>query len=42
MTFDGTLAEWSVDALGWLAGFLADLGAGHGVRGPLLFTARRS
>jgi len=24
-TFHGTLAEWSLDALGWLGGFLADL-----------------
>ncbi|GAA4735782.1 hypothetical protein [Phytohabitans rumicis] len=42
VTFHGTLAEWSLDALGWLGGFLADLSARHGVSTPLLLTARRS
>lgn len=37
--FRGTLAEWSLDALGWLGGFLADLSARHGVDTPLLLTA---
>ncbi|MER7892721.1 hypothetical protein ABTX15_23155 [Micromonospora sp. NPDC094482] len=41
-TFHGTLAEWSLDALGWLGGFLADLSARHGVSTPLLVTASRS
>ncbi|TYC20405.1 hypothetical protein FXF52_31595 [Micromonospora sp. MP36] len=40
-TFHGTLAEWSLDALGWLGGFLADLSAWHGVTTPLLFTVSR-
>ncbi|MGX7673371.1 hypothetical protein [Plantactinospora sp. DSM 117369] len=42
VTFHGTLAEWSLDALGWLGGFLADLAAGQGVGTPVLFTASRS
>jgi hypothetical protein len=41
VTFRGTLAEWSLDALGWLAAFLADLSARHGVRTPLIVTADR-
>ncbi|GAA3761392.1 hypothetical protein GCM10022225_53790 [Plantactinospora mayteni] len=41
-TFHGTLAEWSLDTLGWLGGFLADLSAGQGVSTPLLLTATRS
>lgn len=41
-TFQGMLAEWSLDALGWLGGFLADLSARHGVTTPLLLTASRS
>ena len=39
VTFRGTLAEWSLDALGWLAAFLADVSARHGVRTPLILTA---
>jgi len=39
VTFRGTLAEWSLDALGWLAAFLADVGARHGVSTPLTLTA---
>jgi hypothetical protein len=42
VTFRGTLAEWSLDALGWLAAFLADVSARHGVRTPLILTADRS
>ncbi|WP_329081706.1 MULTISPECIES: hypothetical protein [unclassified Streptosporangium] len=38
-TFRGTLAEWSLDALGWLAAFLADAGSRYGVGTPLMFTA---
>jgi hypothetical protein len=41
-TFHGTLAEWSLDALGWLGGFLADLSARQGVTTPMLLTASRS
>lgn len=40
-TFHGALAEWSLDALGWLGGFLADLSARQGVTTPLLLTASR-
>lgn len=35
----GTLAEWSLDAIGWLAGFAADVAARHGDLAPLRFTA---
>ena len=44
VTFHGTLAEWSVDALGWVACLLAHTSYRHGVSGPLMFTAsqRRS
>lgn len=42
ITFHGTLAEWSLDAIGWFAGLLADLSARHGVATPLLFTASRA
>jgi len=38
----GTLAEWSPDALGWLAAFLADAAVRHGVSTPLMFTVARS
>jgi len=41
VTFRGTLAEWSLDALGWLAAFLADVSARHGVRTPLILAADR-
>ncbi|MDO3703087.1 hypothetical protein Q3W71_15560 [Micromonospora sp. C28SCA-DRY-2] len=41
-TFHGTLAEWSLDALGWLGAFLADLSARQGIGTPLLLTASRS
>lgn len=37
-TFHGKLAEWSLDALGWLGGFLADLSVWHCVTTPLLLT----
>jgi hypothetical protein len=42
VTFAGTLAEWSLDALGWLAAFLADQGSRYGVHDPLMLTAGRS
>ncbi|MDI3341881.1 MAG: hypothetical protein QJR03_15255 [Sphaerobacter sp.] len=41
VTFRGTLAEWSLDALGWLAAFLADAASRHGVTNPLMLTACR-
>ncbi|MFD7664964.1 hypothetical protein [Streptomyces sp. NPDC059788] len=41
-TLHGTLAEWSLDALGWLAAFLADASSRHGVGSPLMLTVRRS
>ena len=41
VTFRGTLAEWSPDALGWLAAFLADGTSRHGVSTRLMFTADR-
>jgi hypothetical protein len=42
VTFRGTLAEWSLDALGWLAAFLADGSSRHGISTPLMLTAARS
>ncbi|GIF46201.1 hypothetical protein DFJ67_6153 [Asanoa ferruginea] len=39
VTFDGTLAEWSPDAIGWLGAFLGDLCARQGVATPVLLTA---
>lgn len=42
VTFRGTLSEWSLDALGWLAAFLADLSSRQGLSIPLIFTAGRS
>jgi hypothetical protein len=41
-TFRGTLAEWSLDAVGWLASFLAEASFQHGVSTPLMFTASRT
>jgi hypothetical protein len=41
-TFHGTLAEWSLDAVGWLAAFLADASSRHGVSTPLLLTTTRT
>lgn len=40
-TFHGTLAEWSLDGLGWLASFLAVASSRHGVSTPLILTASR-
>ena len=42
VTFQGALAEWTLDALGWLAALLAEASARHGVGIPLLVTASRS
>jgi hypothetical protein len=41
-TFHGTLVEWSLDALGWLAAFLTSVSSEHGINTPLVFTASRS
>lgn len=41
-TFSGTLTEWSLDALGWLAAFLASTSARCGVSTPLVLTVSRS
>jgi hypothetical protein len=38
----GELAEWSCDAIGWLAEVIADSAARLGVRSPLLLTATRA
>jgi hypothetical protein len=37
-TFDGTLAEWSLDALGWLAALLAEGSHRYGIGNPLMLT----
>lgn len=41
-TFRGNLAEWSLDALGWLTAFLADASSRYGVTTPVMLTATRS
>jgi len=38
-TFVGGLAEWSLEAVAWLAALLAESSSGHGVGTPLLLTA---
>ena len=38
VTFYGTLVEWSLDALGWLATFLAGASFEFGVTTPMLLT----
>jgi hypothetical protein len=42
VTFHGTLAEWSLDAVGWLAAFLASASSQHGVSTPLMLTVSRA
>lgn len=42
VSFRGTLAEWSLDALGWLAAFLADGASRQGVSTRLMLTADRT
>lgn len=37
----GTLVEWSLDAVGWLAAFVAQAAAQHGMAGPLFLTVDR-
>jgi hypothetical protein len=39
VTFTGKLAEWSLDALGFLAAFLDDLAATEGIAAPLTLNA---
>ena len=39
VTFTGTLAEWSFDALGFLSAFLNDLAASQGIIAPLILNA---
>jgi hypothetical protein len=39
VTFHGTLAEWSLDAVGWLAAFLSDQSSRQGISTPLMITA---
>jgi hypothetical protein len=41
VTFRGTLVEWSLDALGWVAAFLAEASSRHGVSTQLMLTASR-
>jgi len=41
VTFRGSLVEWSLDVLGWLAAFLADGSSRQGISTPLLLTAER-
>ncbi|MEH0828469.1 MULTISPECIES: hypothetical protein [unclassified Micromonospora] len=38
VTFSGALAEWPLDAFGWLGDFLADLSAQHGITTPVPLT----
>ena len=38
VTFRGTLAEWSLDAVGWLAAFLSDVSSRQGITTPLMIT----
>jgi hypothetical protein len=42
VTMRGTLAEWSLDALGWLAALLADATARNGTGTQMMLTADRS
>lgn len=42
VSFQGTLIEWSLDAIGWFGGFIADLAVREGVGVPLLLTVSRS
>ncbi|MEU8764597.1 hypothetical protein [Streptomyces sp. NPDC048659] len=42
MTLSGELAEWSCDAIGWLAATTADATAALGIAAPVLFTVVRA
>jgi hypothetical protein len=37
-SFDGSLVEWSLSALGWLAALVADTSFRFGVRGPVVLS----
>lgn len=41
VAFRGTLAEWSLDAVGWLAAYLAEAAYYHGLDAPVTLTVRR-
>ncbi|MEU0490359.1 hypothetical protein ABZ249_14125 [Nocardiopsis sp. NPDC006139] len=41
-TFEGHLAEWSYDAIGWLMAFLCEAAIEQGVRAPVVATVRLS
>jgi hypothetical protein len=41
LVWHGTLAEWTPDAIGWLAEVIADRAAAFGLSAPLLCTVRR-
>jgi hypothetical protein len=41
-TLRGNLVEWSPDALGWLAGLLADVSGASGIGSPLVVTLTKS
>ena len=41
VTFTGTLAEWSLDALGFLTAFLNDLAASQGITTSLILNAEK-
>ncbi|GAA2682121.1 hypothetical protein GCM10010428_50240 [Actinosynnema pretiosum subsp. pretiosum] len=38
VVLSGSLSEWSAESVGWVAGFLAELGAQLGVEGSLVIT----
>lgn len=40
-TFSATMAEWSLDAIGWAVAFFAEVMHQHGVRRPLLVSVAR-
>jgi hypothetical protein len=42
LTMRGTLVEWSLDALGWLAALAAAAASHHGVSTPWMLTVRRA
>lgn len=41
-TFEGHLAEWSYDAIGWLMAFVCEAAIEQGVRAPVVATVRLS
>ncbi|WP_328607826.1 hypothetical protein OG943_01415 [Amycolatopsis sp. NBC_00345] len=38
VSFTGVLAEWSLNAIGWMAAFLSDTANRHGISTPILLT----